>query len=103
MKAEVVQRVVRGADKVYEFKKKKKVGKKKEKANVFLILSITCNNEGARALRYDTPGAGSILKAYNSLIIFLNSHQILAAVCHRQAGSSLPVGIRPILLQHYCT
>lgn len=85
MKAEVVQRVVRGTGKVYEAKKKEKKRKSK-KANVFLILSITCNNEGAAALRYDTPGAGSILKAYNSLIIFLHSHQILAAVCHRQAA-----------------
>lgn len=55
----------------------------KLKANVFLILS--CNNEGACTLRYVTPGASSILKAYNSLIISLNSHPILAAVCHRQA------------------
>lgn len=74
MKAEVVQRVVGGTDKVYE-----------NKVNVFLIFSSTCNNEGAWAPRYATPGAGSILKAYNSLIISLNSHQILAAVCHRQA------------------
>lgn len=57
----------------------------KKKVNVFLILSSTCNNEEAWALRYATPGAGSILKAYNSLIISFNSHQILAAVCHRQA------------------
>lgn len=64
-------------------RKKKEKGKK---ANVFLILSITRNNEGAAALRYDTPGAGAILKAYNSLIIFLHSHQIRAAVCHRQAA-----------------
>lgn len=76
MKAEVVQRVVGSTDKVYE---------KKKKSQCVLILSSTCNNEGAAAFRYATPGAGSILKAYNSLIISLNSHQILAAVCHRQA------------------
>ena len=57
----------------------------KKKVNVFLILSCTGNNEGACTLRYVTLGAGSVLKAYNSLIISLNSHQILVAVCHRQA------------------
>lgn len=35
---------------------------RKKKVNVFLILSSTCNNEGVWALRYDTPGAVSILK-----------------------------------------
>lgn len=79
MKVKVVLRVVRSTDKVCE-------GGRKKKVNVFLILSSTCNNEGACMLRYVTPGAGSILKAYNSLIISLNSHQILAAVCHRQAS-----------------